>query len=90
MKNVLFIPEVIADTSPHVGKRMSTWFISFSSPVVYYAKGSESSQSEFLLHKERYFLIWGEAPQDVIPKEGNPGMQEPINTLSRDMILLQI
>lgn len=39
---------------------------------------------------KRYFLIWGEAPQDIISKERNPGVKEPINTLSRDMILLQI
>lgn len=32
----------------------------------------------------------GEAPQDVTPKEMNPGVQEPINRLSWDMILLQI
>lgn len=48
MENVPFNHEVIADTSQHVSKRMSGWFISFSSHVVcfvYYAKGSESSQA---------------------------------------------
>lgn len=59
MENELFNHEVIAETSPHVGKRMLAWFISFSSLVVcvgYYPKGSESAQVQFLLHEETYFL----------------------------------
>lgn len=59
MKNVLFKCEVIADNSLYVSKRMSAWFIYFSSLMVCFIMSKEVNalNLNFCCMKRHYFLI---------------------------------